>query len=239
MNNPEQTCVWLPRSGSARNSRGFSLVEILVVMGILTLLMAISIPTLLGSKRGNSFQANLVQLSTVLEHARQLSISSNSYVWVGFTAMVESNGQAGIEAVTVVSNDGTDVLAWNGESFNLNTDSRFAVDGKCYRFSGLSLQPAGTYSSDQIPGLSGVPPASDQNALAEGSGAFTWSSPQSRMFTQILRFSPRGGVSNGNSFVPFIEMDLAPSLPNGQTDPVNVAVLRINGLTGITSLYRR
>jgi hypothetical protein len=58
------------------------------------------------------------------------------------------------------------------------------------------------------------------------------------MFTQAIEFTPSGQARNGGGPVDVIDVDLQPQ-KGTVNDPKNVAVLRVNGLTGETAVYRQ
>jgi len=64
------------------NERGFSLTELIVVIGMIGLLSLLAVPSLLSYWQSASLTAGVDQLASVLNRARQLAISRNSSVCV-------------------------------------------------------------------------------------------------------------------------------------------------------------
>jgi uncharacterized protein (TIGR02596 family) len=65
---------------SSLNSRAFTLVELLVVMGIMAILTAISIPSILGIVRSSSLTSGSNSLNNQLNFARQYAMANNCQV---------------------------------------------------------------------------------------------------------------------------------------------------------------
>jgi len=65
-------------------SRGFTLLELLIVIAVMAVLLAISIPSLQGLGRGSRANTALFQLNTTLNLARQMAITTRQNVHVMF-----------------------------------------------------------------------------------------------------------------------------------------------------------
>lgn len=65
---------------SKRETSGFSLIELLVVVAILGLLMAATVPTIRGLTTGPSLNSASITLRSGLEQARARALSMNNYV---------------------------------------------------------------------------------------------------------------------------------------------------------------
>jgi len=68
----------------ARFHKGFTLIELMVVVGIIGLLMLIAIPAFQGADRGGRIRSAIFQLNSTLSLARQTAISNRDYVYVVF-----------------------------------------------------------------------------------------------------------------------------------------------------------
>lgn len=63
-----------------RPLRGYSLVELLVVVAIVGILSLVTVPAFMNYQRSNSFKGSLRQFSTDIRNCRQRAISRNSQV---------------------------------------------------------------------------------------------------------------------------------------------------------------
>ncbi len=61
-----------------RTAKGFSLLELIVVVGIVMVVSAISVPSLIKAKRGYQLQASAREIAQVLQAAKFKAIGSNS-----------------------------------------------------------------------------------------------------------------------------------------------------------------
>ncbi len=62
-----------------RASPSFTLVEMLVVLGIIAILSAIAVPLIPALMRSNTLDSNVQTLTGILEQARETAISGNTY----------------------------------------------------------------------------------------------------------------------------------------------------------------
>lgn len=94
------------RKGSPRH-QGFTLVELLVVIGIMLILLSASIPAVqnLGASRGIASAAS--QISSALELAKSTAVSRNTYVWVGLATVANEEGNLETCVGIMMSKDGT------------------------------------------------------------------------------------------------------------------------------------
>ena len=94
------------RKGPHRH-QGFTLVELLVVIGIMLILLSASIPAVqnLGVSRGIGTAAS--QISSALELAKSTAVSRNTYVWVGFATVTNAEGNLETCVGIMISKDGT------------------------------------------------------------------------------------------------------------------------------------
>ena len=78
----------LPKRAGADN-RAFSLIELLVVMGIVILVLGLGVPALSGLKGSRDVTAAAYDIAGTLEGARAYAMANRTYVWVGF---IEEDG---------------------------------------------------------------------------------------------------------------------------------------------------
>ncbi len=79
-------CVPPPRlrpAPSANRPRAFTLVELLVVMGLIVALLALTIPALNALKGSSDITSAAYEVQGVLQTARAYAVSNRTYTWVG------------------------------------------------------------------------------------------------------------------------------------------------------------
>jgi type II secretory pathway pseudopilin PulG len=87
---------------------GFTLIELMVVMGIMILIVGLSAPGIVGMKKSRNIVAAGYAISGLLEQARMYAMANNTYVWVGF---FEEDGTRSSQVPAVVGNGGRLVMA--------------------------------------------------------------------------------------------------------------------------------
>lgn len=100
------------RSARDRHRLAFSLIELLVVIGILAIMMVIAVPVVGSLSGSRTMSANVDALSDLLEYARTEAQARKTYVWVGFknlptTDPANSSANHEVAAAAFWSTDGT------------------------------------------------------------------------------------------------------------------------------------
>src|SRR5438552_11168096 len=70
--------------GVAQQRRAFTLLEMLVVMGIIALLMVLVAPAFTSLKSAGDATSAAYTIKGVLDTARTYAMANNTYTWVGF-----------------------------------------------------------------------------------------------------------------------------------------------------------
>src|SRR5207245_10733516 len=73
-----------PRRAVALREGGFTLLELLIVVGIIGLLMVLIAPTFTSIKSGTDVTSAAYTIKGVLDTARTYAKANNTYTWVGF-----------------------------------------------------------------------------------------------------------------------------------------------------------
>ncbi len=197
--------------GFTRNP-AFSLIELLVVMGVIVLLVALSAPTLVDIARGQGMRRAVSELSGVLEEARINAMATSTWTWVGFSERV-TDGSSELVVAVVASLDGSSNLAAN--------NVRLAA--KPIRLENVKIVPNLTAWAD-----------GDTDPLRNSTFSFTENvagTPVTFNGT-VLGFSPRGEATVDPAVVPsWIELGLRET--RGTTEiPEKTASIRVSGFSG-------
>jgi prepilin-type N-terminal cleavage/methylation domain-containing protein len=233
---------------SMRNQRAFTLIELLVVLSIIALVTVFAVPAIVGPTSSGQMNQNLLQLSGLLERGRQYAVAQNTYVWVAFAPGTDASGRKTLTVAMLASKDGIDPaspLPWTSFSYGAAPSNTVGLVDKIATFHQLSLSDAGTFVAAQVPNLptTAVPVSAAANSLAQNAGGFFdlqipgISAPQA--FTEAVQFTPSGEARNGPNPIDLVELDLQPQKGAAALDAANIAVIRLNGLTGESEIYRR
>lgn len=233
------------RSAAAPVARtAFTLVEMLVVMGIIGILLSISVPALISLSSSNRSTQAIIQVTETFERARDFAISRRTYVWVAF-CNPDSSGNRPAAVAMIASGDGT----LGGVSLTQASPSpKYAVPNaaglmladKIQLLKNCFLQseiPSGNTLEARLPG---IPPnsssASDGPVFTITGGAYpNFVSAMSVMFT------PTGEAKVSSSISEALQVVVIPTR-GAESNPVknNVAAsaVRVYGLTGRVKVYQ-
>ncbi len=225
----------------SKRSIGFTMVELLVVIAIMIVLVALTVPALTSMAKGNQMTQSLIEISGMLEQARQYAISRNTYVWVAMRP--NPNGANGDELSVAVlaSKTGTDPFATPWSSYGAVPDDQIDLAARVRTFDQIRFEEAGTFTSSNIPGLAGkTATTAAKNSPSKGSASFQIKLPGASTasdFNRVIQFTPNGEARVSSNVIDVIEFGLRPT--RGKSgDENNVAVVRVNGLTGQTAVFR-
>ncbi len=219
----------------ARRAAGFSLIELLVVMGVISVMLALGAQVGSGVFRSNTFSGNVAKLSGVLDQARQYAIANNTYVWVAFANEAPSadqpTGRVGI--AVVASLDGTKSVGWN-ETVNVSSPSaQVAPINKVIWLDGAKLDASA--SASDLP-ADNRPSETGEN-LAQGTKFNLRSGGGATAFDRVAVFTPRGEAAVAPSPVAFADIAVRPAIENAGADS-KIALIQLNGPTGAQRVYR-
>lgn len=225
-------------STNRNERRGFSLTELLVVIGIMALLAVASVPAINALSANGQINQTITEVSGMLEQARQYAVAQNTYVWVVFSrdANSPSAGQP-LYAVVLASKDGTDPVAFGAYSKDIPSDTS-AIDllSRVRSFRQIHFENNAASLSANVPSLAGGGTSSDVSSSTifkiKLPGATTTTE-----FSNAIVFTPTGQARNGETPVEALDFGLQ-SKKGSALDHNNGVVMRINGLTGKTIVYR-
>jgi prepilin-type N-terminal cleavage/methylation domain-containing protein len=208
------------RQRDPESIRGFTLLELLIVVGIIGLLLVLMAPAFTSMKSGSDFTNAVYGIQGVLENARTYAKANRTYVFVGFAEVdssvdpsvspqVPGNGRVAVAVVAskdgirqfnyATSGQGTDWTANYSNGANL-----FAV-GKLQRYENLhflvdfgSWIPAAHPNSNMARFQPTGPPYILGNAASTSVTPFTWplgsplNSGYQYRFDRVIYFDPTG-----------------------------------------------
>ena len=230
-----------------KDRSAFTMVELLVVIGIMMILFAASVPAVqnLGVSRGIGTATS--QISSALELAKSTAVSRNTYVWVGFATVTNTSGNLETCVGIMMSKDGTS----SSTTTNLTAVSKLTTIENV-ALAGPTEIP--TALKDKLPSDPTSPDFSDSSSYP---GSFTTSvgtfdfkkanvtsSKVTFANNATLLISPQGEIiasATSQSFVPQVMIGLTQSRKAtslGADDAKDGAVLVFYGGTGSIRVYR-
>lgn len=226
-----------------RSSRGFSLVELLSVIGIIALLSGVAFYSLAGLTSSRSLKKAAYDIQGVLEQARTMAMASDTYTWVGFFEESPTTpGTSGVGQVVIAvvgSADGTNVYGTLSSGSSLPS-SRLMQLAKLMKIANthLAILPA---SPDTRPS---VPAATYQLASPSFANNYTFAYPlgsgtPAYVFSNIIQFNPQGDATRiADSPTQVMEIGLQPAHGSvAASTSSDVAAIQIAGIGGHVTTY--
>ena len=231
-----------PTSARSRRHHGFTLVEMLVVMGIVLMLMVLLAPAFTKLKSAGDVTSAAYTIKGMLDQARTYAMSNNTYTYVGFagsigTTAASVTGQVMLAAF--VSTDGTQSGLSSGN---------YRQFGKLMKLDNTHIGDTGVPTPDGTEFESRATVDPSHRISSAGAGAYTITAQQTT-FKRWIQFSPRGeAVVNGNaSITQYAEVGIQPT--HGTALAVsqdangkwigNIVAVQISGFSGNVRIYRR
>jgi len=232
-----------------RPRAAFSLIELLVVMGIIGILLIIVVPAFTTIKSGTDVTSAGNTIKGVLDTARTYADANDTYTWVGFFEENVSSttpGTAGTGRLVmsiVASKDGTNSLTnliQVGKLSKIDNVHLAAFPDGSGQPPGTTFptRPAVTFSGTQY-SLAGMAPSS--TALFQ----FPLGGTSQYSFFKAVQFSSRGEARIINNSVNAVqtaaEIGFEPTHGNvvPSPTPVNVVAVQFGGESGNVTIYRK
>ncbi|MEJ7609365.1 MAG: type II secretion system protein [Bryobacteraceae bacterium] len=129
----------------------FSLIELMVVIGIITILMVLLVPALTSMKSAGDVTATANSVAALIEQSRTYAMANNTFVWMGFKEVDASRdsslspqtvGTGRVAVAIVASKDGTrgyDVNSPSAWAANYNSGANLVAITKLQRFENVHL----------------------------------------------------------------------------------------------------
>jgi prepilin-type N-terminal cleavage/methylation domain-containing protein len=226
-------------------ARGFSLVELLVVMGIMSILAVAAGPLFNSMMSAGKLSQSASDLSSILAQARAYAMAKNTYVYVGIQEVdgvqpSAANGVGQIAVAVVASLDGT-----RPYTTGPLTAADLTAISKPTFFKNAHLTKSSTLVNGS--GMTSRPPASIDLGSTTASTSFQWplSGTAQCSFLKVIEFDPQGlaRVQTGTAFNPsvqaYIEIPLVSAHGNiAAANTGNQAAVQVDGVTGAVAIYR-
>ena len=244
-----------------RERFAFTLLELMLVIGIIAILMVLIAPAFTSIKTGNDVTTAAYAIKGVLDTARTYANANNTYVWVGFYE--ENVSQPSPNSATpkigrvvmsaVASNDGT--IIYTSSAPGTIDPTRLIQVGKLTKIDNVHLwthtdtplTPTGSTFGTRPNVLStycigDTNPAGTLFQYPVGSPA-----PATQYaFLKGVQFSPGGSAQIINSTTSYspqtaAEIGLEPTHGNvaPSSIPANVVAIQLTGIGGNVTIYRR
>ncbi|HEX5492135.1 MAG TPA: prepilin-type N-terminal cleavage/methylation domain-containing protein [Candidatus Udaeobacter sp.] len=244
-------------------SSGFTLLELLIVIGIIGLLLVLVTPAFKTIKGGTDVTSAAYTIKSALETARTYAKANNTYTWIGFkevdvsqdpSASPQNAGPGRVAFAIVASKDGTrgyDVTntslppsAWA----NYNNGGNLLAVGKLQYLNNIHLAGAlnnadnmtrpNVSSNNYIIGLApdSVTPFDWPLGSAIDAGQYS--------FKKVINFDPQGIAriqysTNTDTISPYMEVGLQQT--HGVTvdaNSPNVVAIQVGGVGSNVTIYR-
>ncbi len=248
----------LPTSPRAKESRaGFSLVELLAVLAIMSVLTAMSLPIMNSIKDSQNVSLATTSVSSALQRARTYAMAHDTYVWVGFyeeqantqspTNVFPYAGAGQVVVGMAASYDGTQIYSNSTTTGNLATPQIVQIE-KLMKVENVHCTDVGA------PTGTGTPLASRPNGAYGGGSSELYGIDSDNSqeathplvlngytFYKTIRFSPNGDavIDDSPSLQRIGEIDLRPTHGTQiNLNSPNVTAIQFSGIEGAIQTYR-
>jgi prepilin-type N-terminal cleavage/methylation domain-containing protein len=243
--------------------RGFTLVELLAVIAVISILFALVVPAFTTIKTGNDITNAAYTIKGLLEQARNYALINGTYTWVGFfeedgaTASTSpaTTGNGRLVISIVASKDGTIVYQQPVVSPMTAMDpTKLAQISKLVKFDNVHLRTfgngTGTGAGDTFPTRPPVPGTSPDNAKIGDTSPpdslrpfqYPLGNATSARYTfkKLIEFSPRGEarVNNINYTIRgVLEVGVQP-IRGTIIDNSKSCAIQVTGFSGNSKVYQ-
>jgi prepilin-type N-terminal cleavage/methylation domain-containing protein len=243
---PAANSAFLPRD----RDRGFTLIELMVVIGIMGLMLALSAPAISALKGSGDLGKAAGDIQGILEQARSYAMANNTYVYAGIQEQdgVNPTNTVGVGRVAIgIVASKTGMRAYADPSTpGALVSTNLNPLGSVKFFDNVHLASSATVGSNgnMARATMDVDLGTNTNCVTTFNMPPTGTAKYS--FSRVIEFDPQGvarcqisstalDVSTKNYF----ELPLMSARGNvAMTNSSNTAVIQIDGITGAIRLYR-
>lgn len=220
-----------------QRARGFSIVEMLAVVALMTILIGFAVPTVPSLVGSRGMAKALTDISLLIERARNEAMTMQSVVWLAFETTINKEGDYELRAVLLAPLDGTVTTVTQAGKLQI---SAFSQESAIYYWPNLKL--ASLASIPEAQALSDVvsEPLAGQKKQAFRLGN-TGNEPKQY---QVITFTPQGYamlVANPKitaAYVDSIDLGLVPTRGMEEARDKSGAGLIVNGFNGRIQILR-
>ncbi len=259
------TCGSLLRFVKRGSCRGFTLLELLIVVGIIAVLLVLIAPAFTSLKSAGDVTSAAYTIKGVLDTARTYAKANNTYTWVGFFEEDISNppnaGTGRLVMSIVASKDGT--IIYNPSNLaQLDLTTNITQVGKLAKIDNIHLwthtdAPSGAGSTfdtrPNVPSSYCIGDTSPSSSTTPFRYPVGNPAPTTQYtFVKAVQFSPRGEGRINNSTVNANGTEIFPLQTIAEiafepthgaiattTIPANVVAVQFSGIGGDVRIYRR
>jgi prepilin-type N-terminal cleavage/methylation domain-containing protein len=232
--------------------RGFTLLELLIVITIIVILMVLIVPAFTNIKSGTDVTSAAYTIKGVLDTARTYAKANNTYTWVGFFEENVASTTPGTQGVgrivmsIVASKDGTNVAS-SGQMVSAN----LSQVGKLTKIDNVHIGTNFPTGSGAFPGSTfdtrpNVASTYCLGDMANSTTTFTYPLGGTTQYTfrKWVQFGSDGAARINN---PTSALQTAAEIGLEQTHgnvtpvptPVNLVAIQFTGVGGNVTIYRK
>ncbi len=234
-------------------------------MVIIAIMTAAALPSIRGLNSSFKFNQNLSQVVGMLEQARSYAVAQNTYVWVAFypvdgsqlTGSQQDTSGDRLVLAAYASSDGTNPVNWSTNvtySIPYTSPTTGAIISpilKVQTLSQLRMASGANGLGYLLPSASLPTSMTASEASPASNVTFTYPLPGNGLTLgqqpvpagdqtcYVIQFAPSGDAQVASGLSSVIRIDCAPMKATTMVDNHNIASVGINGLTGLTTLYRQ
>jgi len=220
------------------NQTGFTLMELLVVVSIITFLAAVSIPSISSLSKSGNFSNDVQKIADLANQARTIARAENTYVWMGFYQQISPNNNQDVYIVLLKSQNGQ-------ESDFEPVNNKWLPAGRPVSCHKMIMDDSYNHIASAIPAMQNITSRANTKNAFDGDSGFSSASgidvPVNGnlvRFNNFISFHPDGSVTSPGTTSGSPSWIILPLLQQNSKNNLNAASLEIAGLTGKITIYQ-
>ena len=231
-----------------QGTRGFTLVELLAVMAIMAIMTEALFLSVAGMQTSQGMTSAAYDIQGILNRARTMAISHDTYVWVGFyeenPSAAGNPGTGQLVISTVSSADGTQLYSTSSSSSSATPvaldSTRLVQSFKLEKIANVHLDVIGTASVPRTTVPSDPYQMGDSSFANNITFPFPLTGNSTYTFKNVIQFDPQGDATRiGDMPATLMEIGLQPTHGSTiNTTSKNLIALQVSGIGGGVTVYR-